>query len=107
MVPAINKFPITQLNEIMTAPKINIEKTITVGNLIEMLIILVIAITAFTKVQISLDAVHNRQDDLENRLYHHQKKVEQTYVRKDVFDEILIRLESIDQHFQNQRSDGP
>lgn len=82
----------------MTIQNMKVEKTITLGNILEIIIILVISVMAFTKVQSDVSTLEQNQKKLEQRHHQFEQHVGVTYMRQDVFQEILNRLESIDRN---------
>jgi len=89
----------------MTSPKINLEATVTLGNIIEIAVILLIAVMAFATVRTDLGKVKERQDEMHQDFREYRDHVSRTYVRRDVFEQILIRLESIDRNIQEGKDD--
>lgn len=81
--------------------KMEFDRKITLGNVIEIMLILVGIVWGYAV--LSQDLSHQRQDVHDLRLQHqlHQQRTAETYVRKDVFDQVLIRLEDIKKTVEN------
>jgi hypothetical protein len=84
----------------MTLPKISVETKVSIGNIIEIVVILTLGIMAFSNVKSDVETVKGKQHETQLELRHYKDHVSDTYVRKDVLEQILIRLEAIDRKIE-------
>lgn len=70
---------------------------INLGNVIHLVVLLVTVIYAFAVIQKDVEANREAVMELQKNMSDFRQKVTETYVRKDVNQQILLRLEDIRQ----------
>jgi hypothetical protein len=71
------------------------EKKISLGNIIEILVLLTAVISIFATYQAKIETLQEKVKNSELAIDKHRIDSERIYVRKDVFDLIMIQLQEI------------
>ena len=80
------------------------EKKITLGNLLELVIILAVVVAAFTSMQTRIDTVEyqvRKIENLQNEIVDLERRLGNQYVRTEVFAEIKVQLSDIKNEIKN------
>lgn len=80
------------------------EKKITLGNLLELVIILAVVVAAFTSMQTRIDTVEyqvRKIEQLQTEIVDLERRLGNQYVRTEVFAEIKVQLSDIKNEIKN------
>lgn len=86
----------------MSNGNIHIDKSINLLHIVELLILIGIGLMAFSTLQSNVAKLEENQEEIKERHEWHEQHVQNTYVRQDVFNQILIRLEDINESINDQ-----
>lgn len=80
------------------------EKKVTLGNLLELIIILAVVVATFTSMQTRIDTVEyqvRKIEQLQTEIVDLERRLGNQYVRNEVFAEIKVQLSDIKNEIKN------
>lgn len=76
------------------------DKKISAGNIVEIILILATIVFLYASMEAKVNNNHDRIIDIYSKTQEHQEYIEDTYMRKDVTEQVLIRLDEMNERLK-------